>query len=121
MTPEQQRMSALKIASTVRSLKKELKAEIKEGSADPVSVIQTTTLPFTVAELIGAIRGFGEVKVCKICKATGIEPHKRFDSKRPTMALTDRQRTELAAIVDDILECRESPTRGYSPYEAVAA
>jgi hypothetical protein len=116
-----QQANALRVGNTIRSKKKEVKRQIRAVEVDVVDVILTTTLPFTVAEIVKAIPGFGDVKLRKICKATGIEPHKRLCTSRPTQQLTDRQKTELASIIADILECRESPTKGYSPYGAVAA
>lgn len=90
MTPHQQRLKALEKGNMVRSQKAEIKKLIKAGKLDAVVVIETTSLPLTVKEILLAIPGFGVTKLRRLIRET------RIDASRP-VAVPSFKQTPITA------------------------
>jgi hypothetical protein len=89
-----QRMDALTIANEVRTLRAQLKRDLKAGRAsigtlllDPPSWLQTAK----VFDMLLALPKVGRVKATKVLDSSRVSPSKTFGG------LSQRQRTELAA------------------------
>ncbi|MGO9901355.1 MAG: integration host factor, actinobacterial type [Solirubrobacteraceae bacterium] len=95
-TPERspdQRMAALSVANEIRTLRAQLKRDLKAGKGsivalllDPPAYLQTAK----VFDMLLAVRQLGRVKATKILDSCRISPSKTFGG------LSDRQRAELA-------------------------
>ncbi|MGO9975945.1 MAG: integration host factor, actinobacterial type [Solirubrobacteraceae bacterium] len=95
-TPERsldQRMAALSAANEIRTLRAQLKRDLKAGRVsivalllDPPAYLQTAK----VFDMLLAVRQLGRVKATKILDSCRISPSKTFGG------LSDRQRAELA-------------------------
>jgi hypothetical protein len=96
-TPERsldQRIDALNRANEIRTLRAQLKRDLKAGTAsiqalllDPPAYLQTAK----VLEILLALPKIGKVKATKILDSCRVSPSKTIGG------LTDRQRAELAA------------------------
>jgi hypothetical protein len=93
-----QREDALRRANAVRRQRAQLKRDVKTGRCaiqevlrDPPAFVQTAK----VADLLLALPKYGPVKVNKLLGRCRIAPTKTIGG------LTDRQRTELAALLAD--------------------
>ena len=96
-TPERsldQRIDALNRANEIRTLRAQLKRDLKAGTAsiqalllDPPAYLQTAK----VLEILLALPKIGKVKATKILDSCRVSPNKTIGG------LTDRQRAELAA------------------------
>ena len=96
VTPERnldQRMDALRTANEVRSLRAQLKRDLKAGRVsigplllDPPPYLETAK----VFEMLLALPKYGRVKATKILQSCQVPPSKTFGG------LSERQRAELA-------------------------
>ncbi len=96
-TPERssdQRIEALSRANEIRTLRAQLKRDLKAGTAsidalllDPPAYLQTAK----VLEMLQALPKIGRVKASKLLDSCRVAPSKTF------AGLSDRQRSELAA------------------------
>jgi hypothetical protein len=99
-TPERsldQRMDALSTANEVRTLRAQLKRELKAGKVsigalllDPPPYLETAK----VVEMLLAVPKVGSVKATKILHSCRVSPSKTFGG------LSERQRAELAGRID---------------------
>ena len=99
-TPERsldQRIDALNRANEIRTLRAQLKRDLKAGTAsiqalllDPPAYLQTAK----VLEILLALPKIGKVKATKILDSCRVSPSKTIGG------LTDRQRAELAALLN---------------------
>jgi ribosomal protein S13 len=116
-TPERsldQRIDALNRANEIRTLRAQLKRDLKAGTAsiqalllDPPAYLQTAK----VLEILLALPKIGKVKATKILDSCRVSPSKTIGG------LTDRQRAELAARLamerpGPLRSFTVSPTRG---------
>ena len=95
-TPNQ-RTEALSKANEVRVLRAQLKRDLKARRAslaalivDPPAYLETAK----VSEMLLALPGHGRVKAAKILNSCRVSPSKTFG------ALSERQRKELAVLLD---------------------
>lgn len=91
-----QRKQALERGNRIRLARANLKRQVKAGIVDvpelilnPPDYVQT----MKVADLLGAMRGYGPTKVNKLLVRTRLSPKKTLGG------MTTRQRSELAVLV----------------------
>lgn len=90
----EQRMVALREANRVRRLRARLKAEVREGTRRPETVVaHPDCATMEVATLLRAVRGVGPVKAATWMRRTGVSASKTL------AGLSDRQRRELLALL----------------------
>ena len=90
---DEQRKEALLRANEVRSARKRLKAQLKQGEADLAPLIAdcpSFLATARISDLLQALPGYGPGKVGKLLSACRISPSKTI------AGLTPRQRRELA-------------------------
>ena len=89
---DEQRKEALLRANEVRSARKRLKAQLKQGEADLAPLIAdcpSFLATARISEILQALPGYGPVKVGQLLSASRVSPTKTV------AGLTPRQRREL--------------------------
>jgi hypothetical protein len=94
-TPERsldQRRQALKRANHIRTLRAQLKRDLKAGRVQIVNLLRDPPeylLTAKVYDMLMAVPKYGRVKTARVLKACRISPSKTFDG------LSERQRNEI--------------------------
>jgi hypothetical protein len=100
---EQQRLAALEKANRVRTIRAQLKKDLKAGRVNVIDILEQPTDDvdtMKVFDLLFAVPKFGRVKVNKLLVQCRISPSKTVGG------MSQRQRTE---IVDLLLGRRRAP------------